>query len=230
MWLVLVGGLAGLVAALAHAFPEAVRKRADWANVAYAAMLVVLVSAGLLRARRGLFSQHLRNAALWSALVAILALGFAYRAELAGVPQHLRLAFSTGEPVTSGDHELVVPQDDQGAFVVVAAVNGRRVRFVVDTGASDTVLSPQDARALGIDVERLHYDAAAETANGVGYGARYVARRLQVGPIGLDDFPMVVNQSPLSASLLGLSFLDRLAAFEVHDRKLILRWRDPTAA
>lgn len=228
-WLALFAALGGIVIALARAFPEAVRTRDGWADVAYGVGVVVLVSAGIFRVRRGVFAQHLRHAAIWVATVAVLALGFAYREELAGVPQHLRLAFSAGDPVTTGDHELVIPQDERGAFVVVGKVNGQRVRFMVDTGASDTVLSPDDARRLGVEVDRLRYDDIAETANGVGHGAPYAARSLQVGPIVLDNFQMTINQAPMSSSLLGLSFLNHLESFEIRGRKLILKWRDAAA-
>jgi aspartyl protease family protein len=128
--------------------------------------------------------------------------------------------------VQTADHELVIPQDAEGSYVVIGKVNGERVRFVVDTGATDTVLSPADARRLGVPIERLAYRAESETANGVGYGAPYRAQRLEVGAIALTDFPMTVNRAPMSVSLLGLSFLNRLEAYEFRGRKLILKWRE----
>jgi aspartyl protease family protein len=226
LWLCLLGALAVLIAALVHAFPEAVRNQQDWARVGYGAGLVVLIATGVFRAGRGFRGAPLRYAAIWAAIIAALALGFSYRAELAGVPEHLRMAFSDGAPVVTAEHELVVPQDPQGGFVVIGTVNGQRVRFVVDTGATDTVLSPDDARQVGFDTGQLRYVRQAETANGDGYGAPVRARRLAVGPIVLDDFEMVVNKAPLSSSLLGLSFLNRLESFQVKDHQLILRWRD----
>jgi aspartyl protease family protein len=226
LWLILMAALGGIVVALAHAFPEAVRTPDDWTDVAYAAGVVVLVSTGLFRLGPGRFAQHLKHVALWLAIAAVLALGFAYRDAFSGAGQRLRLAFSAGDPVATGDHELVIPQDDHGAFVVVGKVNGQRVRFVVDTGATDTVLSPDDARRLGVPVESLRYADAAETANGVGYSAPYTAQRLEIGPIAIDDFRVAINQAPMSSSLLGLSFLRRLQSFEHRDGQLILRWRD----
>jgi aspartyl protease family protein len=224
----LVGALALLVAALVHAFPEAVRTSSDWASVGYSVGLVVLVSAGIARSRLRLNARNLQYAAIWALIIAALAFGFAYRDELTGVRQHLALAFSDGAPVVTAEHELVVPQDEQGAFLVVGKVNGQRVRFLVDTGASDTVLSPDDARRIGIAVDQLRFVEAAETANGKGFGAAYAAERLEVGPIAFDNVKLMVNQAPMSSSLLGLSFLNRLDSFQVKDRKLILRWRDPT--
>jgi aspartyl protease family protein len=225
LWLLLAAALGGLVAALARAFPEAVRTPDDWAQVAYAVGVVLLVSTGIFRLGPRRFADRLKHAAIWLAVIAVLALGFAYRDAFSGAGQRLRLAFSAGDPVATGEHELVIPQDDRGSFVVVGKVNGQRVRFVVDTGATDTVLSPDDARRIGVDVANLDYGEPAETANGVGYSASFTARRLEVGPIGFDEFKLAINQAPMSSSLLGLSFLRRLQSFEHRDGQLILRWR-----
>ena len=226
LWLVIVGAVGGLIVALVRAFPEAMRTGDDWASVGYLAGFLVLVTAGFARARPGAISQHLRHAAIWAGIIAVLALGFADREELAGVPQRRRRAFSTGAPVATAEHELVIPQNDEGGFVVVGLVNGQRVLFVVDTGATDTVLSPADARRLGVPMDELRYIHESETANGTGLSAPYEADRLEIGPIGFNDFRMSINQAPLSSSLLGLSFLDRLESYEFRGRKLILKWRD----
>jgi aspartyl protease family protein len=121
---------------------------------------------------------------------------------------------------------MVIPQSGDGAFVVVGRVNGQRVRFVVDTGATDTVLSPDDARRIGVDVDALRYEDPAETANGLGYSAAFTADRLEVGAIRLEKFRLAVNRTPLSASLLGMSFLRRLESFRVEKGALVLRWRE----
>jgi aspartyl protease family protein len=225
LWLGLGAALAGVVAALAHAFPEAVRTGDDWARVARAAGVAVLVCAGIIRGGRVLRPQHLKYAAIWAGVIAVLALGFAYRGEFRGVVQHLQLAFSAGDPVATAPHELAVPQDADGGYTLVAKVNGQRVRFTIDTGASDTVLSPDDARRIGVDMDSLRYVVESETANGKGYGAPYVAGHFDVGPLALTDFKLTVNQAPLSTSLLGMSFLGQLESFHFEDHKLILRWR-----
>ena len=225
LWIILCAALGGLVLALAHAFPEAVRTGDDWARVARSAGVAAIVAAGLVRSRRMLGPQHLKYAAAWAGVIAVLALGFAYRGELGGVVQHLEVAFGDGAGVATGEHELVVPQDADGGYALVAKVNGQRVRFAIDTGASDTVLSPDDARRIGVDMTQLRYVVESETANGKGYGAPYVADRFEVGSLVLSNFKLTVNQAPLSTSLLGVSFLSKLESFRVEDGKLILRWR-----
>jgi aspartyl protease family protein len=64
----------------------------------------------------------------------------------------------------------------------------------------------------------------SETANGVGRGASYKASSLEVGPVRLEDVPMQVDQAPMSASLLGMTFFKRLESFQVKDGKLYMRW------
>ena len=128
LWLGLIAALGAIVLALARAFPEAVTTPQDWTQVAYSAGLVVLVSAGLMRSGRVLRPEHLRYAALWAGIIAVLALGFASRDELEGEPRQLQLDYDTGEGVATADHELVIPQDEDGGFMVVGRVNGQRVR------------------------------------------------------------------------------------------------------
>jgi aspartyl protease family protein len=202
----------------------------NWTDVAYYAGFAVLVAAGAWRLNSLGPMQLLRHAGLWAAIVAVLALGFAYKDEISGLPQRLSLAFNTGRPVALGPHELAISQDDRGGFEVVGKVDGQPVRFMVDTGATDTVLTPQDARRLGVDLGALRFDQQAETANGKGFGAPYVAQSLEVGPIRLANFSMSINQAPMSRSLLGLSFLNRLDSFEVRGRTLYLKWGGAAAA
>jgi aspartyl protease family protein len=228
LWWLFIAAVVGVVIAMVRAFPEAVRKPDDWTDLAYGLGLVVVVTAGISRIRRDAIAQHLRYAAIWAAIVAVVALGFAYRAEFADVGAHLKIAFSGGSPVATGEHEMVIPQDESGAYVVIAKVNGQRVLFMVDTGATDTVLSPDDARRIGVNVEALHFDREAETANGLGYGAHYAADSLEVGAIRLDSFKMTVNKAPMSTSLLGMSFLNQLESFQFGRGKLTLKWRDRT--
>jgi aspartyl protease family protein len=225
LWLCLMAVLALAVLALVRAFPEAIRTRNDWAAVGYSVALLVVFSAGVFRLRSGQLIQHLRHLAIWAGLIAVFVVGFAYRDLFADAGQRLRLVFSSGDPVQVGEHEIAIPRDESGAYLVVGLVNGQRVRFMVDTGATDIVLSPDDARRAGVEVDALRFDRQAETANGPGYGAVHRIQQLEIGPVRLMDVEVTVNQAPMSISLLGMNFLHRLESFEFRDGKLIMRWR-----
>lgn len=119
---------------------------------------------------------------------------------------------------------VVIPATTNGHFVLDALVNGVRVRFLVDTGASDVTLTPQDARRLGFNSRNLKYDRAYQTANGVVHGAVVTLRDVTVDQLSLYDVKASVNGAPMQISLLGMSFLGRLRGYEVADGELILRW------
>lgn len=226
LWLGLLAAVGVLALALMRAYPEAIQTGDDQASLFLRLGMVVLVSTVLLRGLHGSPRQYLKYAAIWTSIIAVLALGYAYRAELMQIPQRLQLAFNVGTPVTVGERTLVVPQGEDGHYVVDGLINGKRVRFMVDTGATETVLSPADARRLGVPVDTLTYGYESETANGKGYSAAYDATSLEVGAIRLEGFRVMVNKAPMSGSLLGMSFLKRLEAFEFRDRQLILKWRE----
>jgi aspartyl protease family protein len=206
-------------------FPGAAGATEDTAWVGYGALWLVLLSLRLFSGGPIRWGEKARHAAIWIALIAVLGVGFTYRTELGAVTQRVRSEFSGASPVAVSAHEVVVTAEESGHFVVMGKVNGQAVRFLVDTGASDTVLSPADAQRLGIDTAALTFDQSAETANGLGHGAAYTAARLSVGSISFADVPMMINQAPLTNSLLGMTFLRRLESFQVRDGKLYLRSR-----
>ena len=225
-WLVFIAIVLAGVLLLSFAFPGSIATFDDWGRVAQGLAMLVLVSTALLAPGRIRWGRSARHVAIWLGIVALLALGFTYREELSGVGQRVRMQFSSTYPVATAPHELVVTQGEEGHFFVMGKVNGQRVRFLVDTGASDTVLSPADARRLGIDTAALAFNQPSETANGVGYGAAFRADRLSVGDIAFDDVPLMVNQVPMSSSLLGMSFLRRLESFQVKGDRLYLKAKD----
>lgn len=207
-------------------FPGAAGTSEDTAWVGYGALWLVLLSLRLFSGGPIRWGEKARHAAIWIGIVAVLGVGFTYRTELGAVAQRVRSEFSGASPVVLSPRELVVTAEESGHFVVMGKVNGQAVRFLVDTGASDTVLSPDDAKRLGIDMSALSFDQTAETANGLGHGATFVADSLSVGPISFAGMSLLVNQAPMTNSLLGMTFLRRLESFQVRDGKLYLRSRD----
>lgn len=222
-WFVLVTALLAGLWSLSRAFPGSVSSTGDWMWLARGLILIMFLSAAILSPRRIMWRQGARHAAIWVGIVGVLVIGVTFRPELLGIVQRVRMTLSSSYPVTTSPHELVVSQGGDGSFLVMGKVNNQLVRFVVDTGASETVLSPADAKRIGIDVEALRFDQLSETANGTGYGAAYVADRLSVGSIAFDDMPIMINRAPMSNSLLGMTFLRQLESFQVKGDRLFLR-------
>ncbi len=129
-------------------------------------------------------------------------------------------------PSRGGDgwNRIVVPADERGHFVVEAEVNGTPVSFLVDSGASTVVLSPQDARRIGMPPERLHFTERFRTANGTVRAAPVELREIRIGQMSQRSVAASVNEAPMGISLLGVSFLGRLESWAVEDGRLALYW------
>lgn len=209
---------------LMRLFPGRVSTTNDWGSIAQTLAVLALVSASLLSMRLKL-RDTARYVLIWLALGAAVVAGYAFRADLGDAALRVRSALIPSYAVASGDHTLALGQDSDGGYHVMGQVNGQAVGFLVDTGASDIVLSPADAQRIGVDMAALRYTHVYETANGEGEGAAYVAPSLAIGPIRLTNVVVSINKTPMSSSLLGMSFLKRMDSFEFKGGQLILKWR-----
>lgn len=223
MWLGFLALMALFVWALDRHFPMALTGQ-DTMTIVWLVGVLALASSGLLYGRRYRLKESARAIALWLVAGAALVLAYAFQDQILTVGQRLRSAVIPGYPVQTGQREMIITESAGGSYLVYGKVNGEPVPFLVDTGASDIVLSPADARRIGIDMGALAFNHVYETANGQGRGASYRLARLEVGPIVLHDVPVSINQAPMRSSLLGLAFLKRLKSFGFSDHKMILRW------
>ena len=104
----------------------------------------------------------------------------------------------------------VLTADVQGHFYTDGQVNGRSVRFVVDTGATLISLPASEARRLSIDYQKGK-KALLRTANGNVSGYLIKLDTVSLGSVtiyGVDA--VVIEGSGLASALLGMSFLNRM--------------------
>lgn len=142
-------------------------------------------------------------------------------------PDALRAA--TAEVPSAGAATVVPGQDGtvmkagDGHFWADGEVNGARVRFLVDTGATAVALTPADAQRLGIDLSRLRYGSSVVTAGGKARAAAVKLAAVSIAGAKLEDVDALVIDKGLDASLLGMSYLGRLSSFQATRQALILR-------
>ena len=118
--------------------------------------------------------------------------------------------------------QVELAAEDDGHFYVDAEVNFEPVRLLVDTGATVTALRQSDAEAAGLRLIAADFDQPVMTANGTAYAAVVELDSVVVDSIEVSGVRAVVlPDGQLSVSLLGGSFLNRLARFEVADGTLI---------
>ncbi len=132
-------------------------------------------------------------------------------------------AMQVQQPVTSDSRAVVISPASNGHFQVEGRVDGRRMDFMVDTGASVIALTERDAAMLGIHPAARDYVATVRTANGSVHAAPIELDMVEIDDIVVRDVAaMVLPDDALSDNLLGLSFLQRLHRFEYSGGKLVL--------
>ena len=136
------------------------------------------------------------------------------------------------QPDLRGPAPAVASVDDGAAQIVKAAdghfwaeakVDGRAVRFLIDTGATAVALSQTDAQRLGIDTKSLNYSYKVMTASGQTRAASVKLASISVAGAQVRDVDALVVEKGLETSLLGMSYLGRLSSFQATPRALILR-------
>lgn len=120
------------------------------------------------------------------------------------------------------DSTVAVPRGPGGHYQLTLDINGAAVDFIVDTGASQVVLSQTDARRIGIDPAALNYSSIANTANGTVRTAPVMLDEVVLGGIADRNIPAVVNGGPMDASLLGMTYLGLYDRIEISNGQLVL--------
>ena len=120
---------------------------------------------------------------------------------------------ATPAPVSSSSsaRNVVLTKGHNGHFQVDARVDGRRLEFLVDTGASHIALRQSEAGRLGIYPRPSDFTVRVSTANGMTKAALVELRTVEVGDIAVRNVPAIVHSDQgLSVNLLGMSFLSRV--------------------
>jgi aspartyl protease family protein len=112
-------------------------------------------------------------------------------------------------PVNS--RTMVLKANDGGHFETDARVDGRRIAFMVDTGASQIALRESEAARLGFHPTPRDYSIKIGTANGTIHAALIQLGMVEVGNIIVRDLPaVIIPDESLGVNLLGMSFLSRV--------------------
>ena len=126
------------------------------------------------------------------------------------------------QSVISDGAAIEVPQSFDGHYYLTLQINDKPVRFVVDTGASEVVLTRADAARVGIDTSALAFIGSANTANGAVPIAPVRLGRVELGEFVDLGVRASVNGGEMRESLLGMTYLQRFERIEISDGMLIL--------
>ncbi|HEX3364208.1 TIGR02281 family clan AA aspartic protease [Phenylobacterium sp.] len=129
-------------------------------------------------------------------------------------------AYAPAAP-TSGPSSIAKASD--GHYWAEGLVNGSHIRFLVDTGATAVALTPADAERLGFNQADLKFTYRVTTAAGETRAAAVKLAEVTVAGARLQNVDALVIEKGLDASLLGMSYLGRLASFQATRQALILQ-------
>ncbi len=186
----------------------------DFPRLVYLSILGSVLVLWFVVQGRASLGKLMQQAAAWGLI-------FLGAIAVVGLWQDIRQTVRPTQSVIS-DSRIELPRAPDGHYYVTAEVNGTPIRFVVDTGASQVVLSGRDAREAGIDTDSLIYTGRARTANGVVRTAPVQLDSLAIGPITDSDVRAVINEGEMAGSLLGMTYLRRFSSVEIAGDRLIL--------
>ncbi len=186
----------------------------NFARLAFLLLLLVAVGGWVIVEFRNRMGQALRMAMAWGLIFVGVVAGY-------GLWSDIRQDILPQQMVSEGG-EIAVPRAEDGHYYLTLQINGTPVVFMADTGASNMVLSREDARSLGIEPESLQYLGEASTANGIVRTARVTLPRVELGPFRNEDFQAFVNDGEMEGSLLGMDYLGQFR-LEIAENRLVLR-------
>ena len=123
----------------------------------------------------------------------------------------------------SGVRAATIPMDKNGHFSADFQINGRYARGLIDTGATYVALNQSTARGFGITLANSDFKHQVRTANGPTRAALVIIDRMEVGSISVKDVKaFVLDDTALTATLIGMSFMSKLQSYRVKDNRLEL--------
>lgn len=183
-------------------------------------ILVLVVSA--LMVRRIPLGQGLKMFAGWVLIFLAAFVAFALKDDFMALGKRV-IAESGGQgQVVAVGKELRIRKSMDGHFWVNAELNGKSVRFLVDSGATVTSISTDTAARAGIE-HGGGLPAVVQTANGTVRVQRGRAERLKVGTIERSDLAVHVSEAFGPMNVLGMNFLSSLSAWGVEGQWLVLK-------
>lgn len=118
--------------------------------------------------------------------------------------------------------EVTLERSSDRHFYAEAEVNGKPVRFLVDTGASEIALTEKDAAKAGIPIDPARYELLGQGASGMVRGQYIELEGIKLDGINQRDAKAVVIQGA-TISLLGQPFLEEVDEIVIRKGEMILR-------
>ena len=181
-------------------------------------LMAIMLVLGSLMSRREPAAKLFTIALAWVAIFGAGFILFTFRDNLGWVTQRIK-AEAIGTPVQQGS-ETRIPMAIDGHFWVDGRLNGQKVKFLIDSGATMTTIDRDTATRAGVQISPRR-DQFVRTGNGVIRVSTGRAAVLDVGGITRTDVGLQIAEND-DLNVLGMNYLSSLSRWGVEGRWLVL--------
>jgi aspartyl protease family protein len=186
-------------------------------------VVCILLLISSLAARRLPLGYVAKAGLAWVAIFATLFAIFSFRFEFISIWERAKadIAGTAGQSI-SGEAISLRRQDD-GHYWLMVDVNGKPVRFMIDSGATTTAINATTASEVGVEIDTSGYPIILSTANGRVAAKRGVVGLVSIGPHRIENHQVVVSDSFGDVNVLGMNFLDSMQSWKVEADTMVLQ-------
>lgn len=185
------------------------------ASMLYLLILLTVIGGALFVGNRPSLGQTAKTMGTWFLIFVGFIAAYGLWGDIQGQFQPRTAAIVTDDAIT-------IQRSFDGHFHLELDINGTPVDFLVDTGATDVVLSRADAARVGLNPDSLRFTSRAETANGTVAIAPVRLDEVALGDLVERNVRASVNGGELNFSLLGMSYLSRFDTLQIQGNRLTL--------
>jgi aspartyl protease family protein len=186
-------------------------------------VVCILLLMSSLAVRRLPLGYVAKAAFAWIAIFAALFAIFSFRFEFKAVWERVKADISGTAGQSVRGEKITIRRQDDGHYWLQLDVNGKPVRFMIDSGATTTAVNANTARETGIEVDTTGYPVFLNTANGRVTAQRGVIESLKIGSRELGQHDVVVSKSFGDTNVLGMNFLDSMQSWKVEGNVMTLK-------
>ncbi len=183
-------------------------------------VVCILLLVSSLAARRLPLTYIAKAALAWIAIFAALFAIFSFRFEFISIWERVKADISGTAGQSISGEAIELRRQDDGHYWIMLDINGKPVRFMIDSGATMTAINATTAKEAGVEADG--YPIILSTANGRVAAKRATVQSLVVGPHKIENHPVVVSESFGDVNLLGMNFLNDMQSWRVEANKMIL--------
>lgn len=186
----------------------------DSPQIVSSIIVLILLLSGMIT-RRHSFSKLIVDFSAWVGIFIVIIFFYSYRDNIKSSFSKFVSNVIPSKGIKNIDGSVTFSLSNNNHFMVDAFVNGVKVRFLLDTGATRVVLSYEDAKKIGFNVDSLKFSSPVQTANGITHTALINIEKIEIEHIMVSNIPASISKNNLGTSLLGMSFLQKLKNYNI---------------